>query len=64
MMIRKSPHTEVASRVTRIVSGEVCNKGCPKVYCLKGPTTKGSTIVCLVVLISLSKSVEFEIRKR
>jgi hypothetical protein len=37
---RKVSHREVLSRVTRIVSGEVCDKGCPKAYCLRLPTTK------------------------
>ncbi|RLN15570.1 hypothetical protein C2845_PM02G20500 [Panicum miliaceum] len=31
---------EAASRVARIMSGEVRDKGCPKAYCLKPPTTE------------------------
>jgi hypothetical protein len=36
----KVSRREALSRVTRIVSGDVCNKSCPKAYCLKRPTTK------------------------
>jgi hypothetical protein len=42
----KVPHAEAANRVAHIVSGEVRDKGCPKMYCLKRPTTKvGFTLI-------------------
>ncbi|RLM74034.1 hypothetical protein C2845_PM15G02090 [Panicum miliaceum] len=37
---RKVSHSEAHKRVTLIVSGEVRDKGCPKAYCLKRPTTE------------------------
>jgi hypothetical protein len=40
---RKVSCREALRRVTRIVSREVCNKGYPKAYCLKRPTTKVSS---------------------
>ncbi|RLN17434.1 hypothetical protein C2845_PM02G17560 [Panicum miliaceum] len=36
----KVPHMEAVNRVARIMSGEVRDKGCPKAYCLKRPTTE------------------------
>ncbi|RLN15380.1 hypothetical protein C2845_PM02G14600 [Panicum miliaceum] len=36
---RKVSQREALSRVACIVSGQVCDKGCPKAYCLKRPTT-------------------------
>ncbi|RLM69952.1 putative gypsy-type retrotransposon [Panicum miliaceum] len=37
---RKVSRSEAHRWVTLIVSGEVCDKGCPKAYCLKLPTTE------------------------
>ncbi|RLN43356.1 hypothetical protein C2845_PM01G37990 [Panicum miliaceum] len=36
----KVSRSEAHRRVTLIVSGEVGDKGCPKAYCLKRPTTE------------------------
>ena len=35
---RKVPKEERANRVTRIIAGQIRDKGCPKVLCLKQPT--------------------------
>ena len=35
---RKVPREEIANRVTRIMAGQIRDKGCPKAHCLKRPT--------------------------
>ena len=47
---RKVPRYEIANRVTRIMAGEIRDKGCPKAHCLKRPTDAVSLLdLCRVV---------------
>ena len=49
---RKVPREEIANRVTRIMAGQIRDKGCPKAHCLKRPTDAVSLLEpCRVVFI-------------
>ena len=49
---RKVPRDEIANRVTRIIAGQIRDKGCPKAHYLKRPTDAVSLLEpCRVVFI-------------